>query len=224
MKSLAPLMLNGEAFHYFRSMETFDQRVDIYIDNAAEFAKPILKHLRQLVHTACPEITETIKWSFPCFDYKGIVCSMAAFKHHCTFGFWKTSILPDPNKILETGSAKESMGALGRLKNLTDLPKDNILIRYIQNAVFLNETGVKLPKKPSTSPKTELLIPSYFIGALAAHPLAKITFDEFSYSHKKEYLEWITEAKTEETRQTRIKTALEWLSEGKSRNWKYLKK
>ena len=122
-------------------MDKFDQRVDLYIDKSAHFAKPILKHLRQLVHQTCSEITETMKWGFPHFCYKGIVCSMASFKHHCAFGFWKSSILPDLSHILEIGTNKDGMGQLGRLTSLMDLPEDAILRSYIHDAVLLNERG-----------------------------------------------------------------------------------
>jgi uncharacterized protein YdeI (YjbR/CyaY-like superfamily) len=203
-------------------MGTKDERIDKYIANAAEFARPILTHWRELVHQACPEITETMKWSFPHFDYKGIVCSMAAFKKHCSFGFWKASLMKDSHKLLTEGS--EAMGQMGQIKSLSDLPSDEILLAYLREAVEFNEKGVKLPAKPQMSEKKELVIPEYFVTALEGNIHASETFEKFSYSNKKEYLEWITEAKTEETRQKRLTTALEWMAEGKSRHWKYARK
>ncbi len=205
-------------------MEKFDQRVDLYIEGAAEFAKPLLKHLRELVHKASPDITETIKWGFPFWGYKGDVCYMASFQHHCSFGFWKRALLPDPHHLLKKSADKEVMGQLGRLTTLADLPKDSILIDYIQNAILLNERGITIAKKRANRSKSELIIPAYFTQALDKNPQAKTTFDQFSHYHQKEYVEWITEAKTEVTRQKRMNTALEWLSEGKPRNWKYIKK
>ena len=203
-------------------METFDKRVDAYIEKSADFAKPILNHLRKLIHKASPEISETIKWSFPHFDYKGTVCHFASFKQHCAFGFWKSSLLPDPKNILES-NRDSAMSQFGRITSLADLPPDEILIQYIRNAVVLNETGVKLPPKKKTV-AAEAEVPAYFTEALSKNALAESSFGAFSNSHKKEYLEWLAEAKTEATRQKRMKTALEWLSEGKSRNWKYNKK
>lgn len=200
-------------------MEKYDPRVDAYIDRAADFAQPILKHIRQLVHQACPELIETIKWGFPHFDYKGTVCSMASFKSHCAFGFWKSKLLPDPNHLLGEGK-EEAMGQLGRITSIADLPEESIFITYIQNAVILNKEGIKMEKKPAAA-KIELVIPDYFAKSLAEAPAAQEHFDKFSYPQKKEYLEWIVEAKTEETRQKRLGTALEWIAEGKSRNWKY---
>ena len=203
-------------------METFDKRVDAYIEKSAEFAKPILNHLRHLIHTASPEITETIKWSFPHFDYKGTVCHFASFKQHCAFGFWKASLLPDPDNILEDNRSS-AMSQFGRITSLAELPTDEVLIKYIRNAVVLNETGVKLPPKKKTT-AAEVEVPAYFREELSKNSLAESNFEGFSNSHKKEYLEWLAEAKTEATRQKRMETALLWLSEGKSRNWQYSRK
>jgi len=202
-------------------MENKNERIDIYIEKSADFAKPILKHLRSLVHKACPEIKEAWKWSFPHFDFmESSVCSMAAFKQHCTFGFWKASIMPDPEKIL-TLKERDAMGHLGQIKSLKDLPSDKILITYIKEAARLNKEGITLPPRPKSTKKKELEVPDYFLKALNKNKTAKKVFDKFGYSHKKEYVEWITGAKNEETRQSRMNTALEWIAEGKSRNWKY---
>jgi uncharacterized protein YdeI (YjbR/CyaY-like superfamily) len=204
-------------------METVDNRVDAYIEKSTEFARPILNHIRELVHRASPQITETIKWGFPHFDYKGTVCSMASFKQHCAFGFWKSSLLPDPQGVLNS-ETEAAMGQFGRISSLADLPADDILIQFIRDAVLLNETGAKISSKKTETKKTDLEIPGYLIEALSKNPLAESYFNKSAYSHKKEYVEWIAGAKTESTRQKRMETALEWLSEGKSRNWKYERK
>jgi uncharacterized protein YdeI (YjbR/CyaY-like superfamily) len=203
-------------------MEKLDKRVDAYIERSADFAKPILIHIRELIHRVAPEISETLKWSFPHFEYKGTVCHMASFKQHCTFGFRKGTLLPDPNNILSSESSS-AMGQFGRITALSDLPSDEILELYIRNALLLNETGVKLPstKKATTTKAVEL--PEYFSEALSKNPLAHSAFANFSNSNKKEYVEWITEARTTETRDKRMATAILWLSEGKSRHWKYKK-
>lgn len=200
-----------------------DKRVDVYIAKSADFAKPILNHIRALVHKGCPDAEEVIKWGFPHFDYKGIMFSMASFKQHCAAGFWKAKIMKDPYKILATDE-KTAMGSMGQIKTLKDLPSDKIMIQYIKEAMKLNEDGISLPPKKVTGNKKVLLIPDYFSKKLNKNKKAKKIFDEFSYSNKKEYVEWITEAKTEETRGKRMDTAIEWLSEGKSRNWKYERK
>ena len=198
-------------------MPTLDPRVDAYIDKSADFAKPVLIHLRRLVHKACPDIIETMKWSFPHFDHKGTVCSMASFKQHCAFGFWKQSLMEQDAFPAE----KTAMGSFGRITSVKDLPSDKAMIQLIQQAVELNEKGVKLVKKPVE--KKELVIPKDLTAALSKNKTANATFDKFAYSHKKEYVQWIEEAKTEATRNKRIATTVEWLSEGKSRNWKYEK-
>ncbi len=193
-----------------------DPRIDAYIAKAADFAKPILNHLRKLVHAACPDVEETMKWSFPHFDYKGMLCSMAAFKEHCAFGFWKSTL------VLEKDAAQESaMGQFGRIASLSDLPGDKMLIGYIKKAVALNDTGIKNPTRPRQKVKKELVVPDYFLAALKKNKKALTAFENFSNSHKKEYVEWITEAKREETRAKRIKTTIDWIAKGKSRNWKY---
>ncbi len=201
-------------------MERYDPRVDAYIARSADFAKPILEHLRKLVHDTSPLLTETVKWGFPFFDYKGSVCQMAAFKEHIGFGFWKQAQLNDPGKLIhqEDGTA----GSFGRITSLIDLPSDEILVDFIKQAIQLNEAGNKKPAvKKEPAPKTAIEIPSDFAGVLAANPKALEVYNKFSPSHKREYLEWITEAKTDITRQKRMETALEWIAEGKTRNWKY---
>lgn len=200
-------------------MSKLNPEVDQYIEKAAGFAKPILKHLRNLIHTACPEIIEAIKWGCPHFTYKGIVCGMAAFKQHCVFGFSKQALLQDPAGIFKEKD-KHSMGQMGKLTSLSDLPDDTILISYMLEAIALNEAGINLPKKVPT--KAELTIPTDFNLALTNHAHARRNFDQFSYSNQKEYIDWIMEAKTQATRQRRLDTTIEWLNEGKPRNWKYI--
>lgn len=199
-----------------------DQRVDAYIAKSQNFAKPILKHLRQLVHKACPDVQETIKWSFPNFDYRGPYCSMAAFKQHCAFGFWKATLMKD-KKLMSNAKSESAMGHMGRITSLKDLPSDKILISYLKEAAKLNDAGIKLPPRPKSKETKELIVPNYFKKLLNKNKKALETFNNFSYSHKKEYVEWITEAKTEQTRKKRIAATLEWLAEGKPRNWKYAK-
>ena len=198
--------------------------VDAYIAKAADFARPILNHIRELVHKTCPEVEEKMKWSFPHFDYKGeMMCSMAAFKQHAVFGFWKASLMKDP-VLAETAKSEVAMGHLGRLTAIKDLPADKKMTAWIKEAMALNDKGIKLAAKPKTTDKKEMVVPDYFIKALSKNKKAKQTFESFAYSHKKEYLQWIAEAKTEETRNKRIAAAIEMMSEGKSRNWKYAKK
>ena len=199
-------------------MPSNDPRIDAYIEKSADFAKPILGHLRKLVHKACPDVEETWKWSFPHFDYKGMLCSMAAFKQHASFGFWKQSLLET-----DTGPKnKTAMGSFGRITSIKDLPSDKVMIGLIQQAMELNEKGINVRKKPA-APKTEVVVPDDLTAALVKNKKAKAQFEKFSNSHRKEYVMWITEAKTEPTRQKRLATTIEWLSEGKSRNWKYEK-
>ena len=204
-------------------MGTKDKRIDLYILKSADFAVPILSHLRELVHFACPDVVETIKWSFPHFDYKGeMMCSMAGFKQHCVFGFWKAPLMKD-KKLVENAKGETSMGHFGRITNLKDLPSDAAIIRYIKEAKKLNDDGIKMEKKKPVA-ANELVVPDYFLKVLKKNKAALKTFEAFSPSNKKEYVMWITDAKTEETRNSRMTTSIEWMAEGKPRNWKYMKK
>jgi uncharacterized protein YdeI (YjbR/CyaY-like superfamily) len=197
-------------------MPNKDPRVDAYIEKSADFAKPILTHLRKLVHKASPKVSETVKWGMPAYEYKGLVCGLAAFKQHCTFGFWKQSLLEHDG----FSSEETAMGSFGRITSKKDLPSDETIIKLVQAAIELNENGVKVAKKqPATS--KELTVPDYLTAALKKNKAAQKTFDNFPYSCKKEYVQWITEAKTDATRDKRLATTIEWLAEGKRRNWKY---
>lgn len=196
--------------------------IDGYIKKAEPFAKPILEHFRTLVHKACPDVEEKMKWSFPHFDYKGqMLCSMASFKQHCAIGFWKASLMED-KKLVAKAKTEEAMGHLGRITSVKDLPADKVLISYIKEGMRLNDEG-KVVSRPKTTEKEKaaLIVPAELQKALTADKKALAVFEKFPYSHKKEYIQWITEAKTETTRNKRITTAIEWIRDGKGRNWKY---
>jgi uncharacterized protein YdeI (YjbR/CyaY-like superfamily) len=204
-------------------MGTRSSAVDAYIAKSAPFARPILEKLRSLFHKACPEVEETIKWGFPHFEHRGVLGSMAAFKQHASFGFWKGSLMSDPRGLFR-GIGKTTMAAL-KVQTLADLPPDKVLLAYIKEAVKLNEEGVKSPRpKKKVVKKKPVQAPDYFLAALRKQPKALAAFEAFSPSHKREYVEWITEAKQDATRQRRMETAVEWIAEGKPRNWKYMKK
>lgn len=195
-----------------------DPRVDAYIDRAADFAKPILNHIRATVHAACPACEETMKWSFPHFDYKGMLCSMAAFKQHAVFGFWKGSLVVSNDANTK---AVDGMGQFGKLTKVSDLPPKNVLAGYIKKAMALNDEGVKAPRQRKAAPKP-VRVPPDLAAALKTNKSARASFEGFSPSHQREYTEWITEAKTDETRARRLATTIEWLVQGKPRNWKYM--
>ena len=201
-------------------MGTRDARVDEYIAKSPEFAKPILKYIRDTVHAAVPEVEETMKWSVPHFDYKGTMANMAAFKAHCALGFWKGTLVTG-----KMPKSEESAGSMGRIESLQDLPKKKELTALFKKAASLNDEGVKSPTRGvARTPKPELPTPDDLAKALGKNKKAKAAFDAFSPSHRREYIEWITEAKAEETRKRRLEQAIEWMGEGKSRNWKYERK
>jgi uncharacterized protein YdeI (YjbR/CyaY-like superfamily) len=195
--------------------------VDVYIEDAADFARPILRKLRELFHQACPEIEESIKWSSPFFEHKGIVGYMTAFKQHVSYGFWKADLMTDPAGILRR--AGKARAARLKAASVEDLPADSVLIQYIEEAVDLNQRGVKVSRTQPDSKREKLTIPDDLAAALAENAKARTCFADLSYGRRKDYVEWITEAKREATRRKRLATALEWLAEGKPRNWKYMK-
>ncbi|WP_118972741.1 YdeI/OmpD-associated family protein [Taibaiella koreensis] len=203
-------------------MSTTDSRIDAYIEKAAPFAQPILNHIRDLIHEHCPGIQENIKWGFPHFDYKGKShFSLAAFKQHCAFGFWLAGSMKDPKGILQL-EEKSAMGSLGKITTLKDLPPDKVFAAYLKDSIRLADEGVKVsraPQKKAVAPPLET--PEDFRKALSENKKAQAIFEQFAPSHRKEYLEWILEAKREETRAKRIAQALEWMAEGKPRHWKY---
>lgn len=195
-----------------------DPRVDAYIAQAAPFAQPILKHLRKLVHRGNPGAEETIKWSCPFFTYQGqLFCSFAAFKAHAAFGFHHQGM----SKILtkEIGKATEAMGLMGRLTSLKDLPGDATLLRYIKLAKALHDSGA--PRVQKAKPRPDLPVPADLGDALKRSKKAATAWAAFSPSGRREYIEWITEAKRPETRESRLLTTIEWVAEGKARHWKY---
>lgn len=195
---------------------TADPRIDAYVDKAAPFARPILSHLRELVAKACPEAEETLKWSSPAWTYRGsILCTMAAFKAHASFNFWRGAEVTG-----ERAEAKEGMGQFGRLTTVGDLPDDAAMAALIRKAAALIDTSEKTPRKLK-HPKETLETPDDLARALAASPAAQAVFDGFPPGQRREYVAWITEAKRAETRSKRLAQAVEWIGEGKRRNWKY---
>ncbi|MBI1831118.1 MAG: YdeI/OmpD-associated family protein [Planctomycetes bacterium] len=203
-------------------MKNRSPEFDAYIEKSAKFARPILKKIRALYHKACPQIEEKMKWGFPHFEYQGIVGSMAAFKNHAAYGFWKARLLKDPQNLLAM-MAKASMGH-AKITSIDELPPDRILVAYICEAVALNQQGIKLPARKKTKRPKEVIVPADLAAALKQNRKALATFEAFSPSHKREYVNWITAAKKAETRERRLATAIEWMAEGKSHNWRYQSK
>ncbi len=193
-----------------------DPRIDAYIEKSAAFAQPILRHIREAVHAACPDVEETLKWSMPNFTYKGaILANMAAFKGHATFGFWRGKEV-----VGSTGAERDAMGQFGRITSLDDLPDPDMLAELIRKAAAVTGTS-RAPREPKTAPRPKHAMPDELTEALAGNVSAAATFQGFPPSAQYEYVEWVAEAKRPETRAKRIEQTIEWLAEGKRRNWKY---
>jgi uncharacterized protein YdeI (YjbR/CyaY-like superfamily) len=205
--------------------DTFDSRIDAYIANSKPFAQPLLNHLRELVHNACPGVVETIKWSRPFFEYKGVILvNMSAFKEHCSFGFWGEEI---SSVLREAGVLQpDAMGSLGRLTRMEDLPSNKQMLELLRKAAAFIDNGeytspIAARHRVAKAPAPAVEAPPEFARALKANKQASAAFDALSPSCKREYVEWIADAKRAETREKRITTAIDWISEGKQRNWKY---
>jgi uncharacterized protein YdeI (YjbR/CyaY-like superfamily) len=194
-----------------------DARVDAYIDECPDFARPILKELRKRVHASVPEVVETIRWRAPYFQYKDtLLGGMASFKQHCAFGFW--------HPLLRDGDTSlEGMGRFGHVKTIGDLPPEKEFAKLAKQAKRLVDDGVKGPPRPPPAPDRKVVIPPDLAALFRKNAKARATYDAFSYSKRKEYVDWINDAKREETRKQRLATTVEWLAEGKSRMWKYEK-
>lgn len=190
-----------------------DPRIDAYIRKAPAFAKPILQRFRKAVHAGCPAVIETMKWQNPAFDYKGPLAGMAAFKAHCAVGFWKGSLMTSRIKGVNT------MGPFARLDSIDDLPDERQLVAMVEEAAALNDAGVKIVR--TRAPKPPPKAPAFLIAALKKNKQAWAHWDAFPPSHKREYIEWITGAKQEETRVRRLEKAIAQIAQGKSQNWKY---
>lgn len=197
-----------------------DPRIDAYITKSAAFAQPILRRLRELVHQACPKAEEAMKWGHPGFTCDGkILTIFAAFKGHCGLVFWHHEM---KKELAAKGLiVREAMGHMGRIEKMSDLPTDATLVRLFRRAAELNASGKPARPPAAKKPRPELPVPPDLAAALKQSPKAAAAFRNFAPSHRREYIEWITEAKRAETRATRLATTLEWLTAGKRRNWKY---
>lgn len=196
--------------------------VDEYLLTIPEFARPVLEHFRKLVHQVCPEAEEILKWGHPSFNYKGILCGFAGFKKYCAIVFWKGALIGDSEQVLKQVGSSD-MKRLDALHSVKDLPSDKVLKAWLKEAVRLNEENIKVPAT-SRKEKKELVIPADLQQALKKNKAAYAVFEQFSTSNKRDYAEWLEEAKTQATRDKRLATAVEWIAEGKVRNWKYVKK
>ncbi len=208
-------------FRTIAGMGKKNPAVDSYIEEAQPFARPIIRKLRALFHKADARLDEKIKWGCPSFEYKGMVGGFAAFKKHVSWGMLKASLMKGKSAAMKSDASSPFGG--GSVTNVSQLPPDETLIDLIRQGVALNEAGVKNPKRTNLKKKPPAKTPPDLAAALGRNALAKKTFEAFSPSHKREYIEWITEAKQDVTRQKRLATAIVWMAEGKPRNWKYLK-
>ena len=204
-------------------MNNLNKKVDDYIAKSEPFAKPILDQLRAIIHETCPEVGEDIKWGTPHYSYKGDhLCMLGSFKNHCSFSLYKAEFMKD-EKIAASVLAGKKFGYMDKLKSVTELPSEDVLISLIQEAMAINEKGVKKEKPVTDKPKV-LETPEYLLNALNAYENAKAVWESKSDAFRKDYLIWIIDAKTETTRQKRIDQSLEWIAEGKGRFWQYEKK
>lgn len=204
---------------------------DEYIENAPDFAKPILRKIQKAMRASSEDLEETIKWRVPHYEYHGMIAGLSAHKSHIRFGFWRGKQMSDPEGLLEI-MGKTEIGLI-QMETVADVPPQRVLVRYVREAMRLNEAAKAAPKtgtrkraaarKKSLAART-IAIPKDLTAALKKNRKARATFEGFSYTNRREYVEWLTEAKREATRQKRLEQAVEWMAEGKPRNWKYMPK
>ena len=199
----------------------FSPQVDAYIAKAAPFAQPLLEHLRELIHKGCPEVVEEIKWSMPFFVYKGqILGNIAGFKAHCSVNLWGDGVAAAMRK--DGVLSSDGMGKLGKITSVKDLPSNKTMMGYVkQAAAFIDAGGKTMPKRTKKVERAEAEVPAELAAALKKNKAAGATFAAFSPGCRREYVEWIAEAKRQETKEKRVAQAVEWMAEGKQRNWKY---
>ena len=200
-------------------MKNTNPAVDEYIEKAAPFAQPILRKIREAFHAGCPDLEEKIKWGVPSFEHKGMLGGMAAFKAHVGFGFWKAALMEDPEGLFGDNPKASPMHI--KVSTVKELPTKKVLVSYVKQAARINDEGKTVPRKSSGKTKADLDVPDYMLAAIRKSKAAAKVWEDFSYSKQKEYVEWVTGAKREATRDKRLAQAVEWISEGKSRNWKY---
>jgi len=204
-------------------MKQYNSKVDEYIATSAEFAKPILHYLRQIIHDTCPEVEEDIKWGTPHYSYKGDhLCMMAGFKNHCSFSLYKAELMKD-KAIQDSVKAGKKFGFMDKVKNLSELPSRKILVAYLKEAMEINASGIVKPRPAKEKLTAEVVAPKAFTDALKKNKKANSVFESKSPSFQKEYIKWIAEAKTDDTRNKRIEQAIEWIAAGKGRFWQYQK-
>lgn len=200
-------------------MGTRNRKVDAYIAKSADWSRPILSTLRDRMHETCPDVEEDIKWGRPSFMYHGkILAGMSAFKEHCALYYWNGGQIVTERAGETTGPTSQ----FGRLKTVKDIPAKKVIAGYTKKAMELIDAGVTPARAPAKK-KPPVVPPDYFIAALKKNKKAHATFEAFPPSHRREYVDWITDAKGEDTRARRIAQAIEWLAEGKPRNWKYMR-
>lgn len=206
------------------SFKNTDPKVTQYIENSEDFARPILNHLRELIHRNCPDVVESIKWAIPHFDYKDdFMCVLASAKNHCSLTFIKSEFMSDP-RFAGGKKVKPGQRFMSRITSMSELPSDEELAGFVKQAMDLNDRGVKLDKTAKAAPSSQQVeTPAYFLEALSTNPIARQVFENQSMSFRKNYIVWLESAKTDATRQRRIDEALEWIAEGKGRFWKYEK-
>jgi hypothetical protein len=201
-------------------------QVTAYAAAMPAYAQPIFAHLRALIHTTCPDTDEAIKWSIPHFERDGdYLCIFAASPGHASFTFYKQQLMSDP-RLRDNLNLPAIKRFMGRLTSLSDLPDDATLAAMLQEAADLNARGVRLPDRaPKTPPVIDMpsAVATAVATALAANPAAQAVWDAKSAAWRKDYLVWITAAKTDPTRDARIAEALDWIADGKARFWKYQK-
>ncbi|MCB0792148.1 MAG: DUF1801 domain-containing protein [Flavobacteriales bacterium] len=197
------------------------ERINSHIAEQDEWKRRLMVRLRQLIHQVDPGIEETWRWNGPHFDRNGIMLGMSAHKTCVSIWFHKGALLKDPRRLFEPLEKDEAKGMRVYKLKESDAIDEKAFTELVKQAVKLNEDGVKLSEaKPA---RKTLVVPPELESVLKKDQHAMTNWEGFSYSKKKDYIEWVTDAKREETRKRRIAQAFQLIRDGLALNERYEK-
>jgi hypothetical protein len=188
------------------------EQINQYMAELPEWQRRMLVRLRQLIHEAAPEVEEAWRWDKPHFDNAGIMVGLCAFKEHVAVWFHKGALLKDTKKLFEATARTEEKGMRAYKLHEGDKINEAAFLDLVKQAVAVNDKGTKLREAKPT--KKALVVPEDLEQVLRKDPTAWANWEAFPVGHRRAYVEWVTDARQEETRKRRIAQSLEKIREG----------
>lgn len=195
-------------------MNEASENITAYIEKATPEFKEVMIALRSVLNNPNFDIKEDWKWGAPNFNNEGMICWLAHFRNHVGMNFFKGTLIKDKYNLF-THYREEKGNRQLKFSDINQIIPEQIEY-YIEEAIKLNQENIKVVKK-----EIDTSLPLDLETELNNNPKAKMFFESLAPSYKRDYIEWIEEAKREATRTKRLATTMEWLSEGKKKNWKY---